>query len=754
MADGKGNTTQYAYDARKRLTTTTYPDQTTKTNAYDGPGNLISVTDQAGQQVQYSYDAANQLINVVQSTQANNSGSQATTIYGYDALGNPITLEDANTHATLQSFDPLSELTSKTLPDKTLTESRTYDSNGNLATVTHFNGVTTTYAYDQLNRLLSRSTPGETPVSFTYSYTGKRQTMSDASGTTSYTYDSMDRLTQKATPEGTLTYSYDAAGNLASMQSADGAVNVGYTWNSLNLLGQVADGRLGTTSYQYDPANNLLTMTYPNQVVSNYTYDELNRVSIMASGNSGYAYQRGPTGNLTGAVELSNRTVNWGYNGVYQLTGETITGDPSKNNGSVGYGLDPVGNRLTESSSLPDIPSGSWGYNPDDEVSSESYDQNGNVIASGGKTFSYDSENHLMSMGGTVALLYDGDGNRVAKSVNGVVTRYLVDDLNPTGYPQVVEELNGSNVATRTYTYGLQRISEYQPISNVWTASFYGYDGMGSVRQLTNAVGAVTDTYEYDAFGNSFTVSGTTPNNYLYRGEQYDPDLGLYYLRARYYNPITGTFMSRDPEKLCRCSLDNPSSLHAYNYASTDPVDRVDPSGRASVGEDEETSLIGLLVVSAKAAVPYAVAAGVGAGVGATAWTMTVSALCLLNYDLEGIEAVTANLGPGEKFWFWMSGCQVKSSRVPGKDIGPYPAPFYPDEQWATEPGNPWQCEANAEGRVTFCKRPCPGGGEEWFTWDPGTKYGEPPHWDWHRCDGTTCKIYTDGTSTCPPEAE
>lgn len=114
---------------------------------------------------------------------------------------------------------------------------------------------------------------------------------------------------------------------------------------------------------------------------------------------------------------------------------------------------------------------------------------------------------------------------------NGVVTRYLVDDLNPTGYPQVVEE-TGS--APRTYTYGLQRVNENQIINGAQTPSFYGYDGMGSVRQLTNLAGAVTDTYEYDAYGNKIASTGTTPNIYLYRGEQWDPDLGLYYLRARY----------------------------------------------------------------------------------------------------------------------------------------------------------------------------------------------------------------------------
>ena len=168
---------------------------------------------------------------------------------------------------------------------------------------------------------------------------------------------------------------------------------------------------------------------------------------------------------------------------------------------------------------------------------------------------------------------------RVAKSVNGVVTRYLVDDLNPTGYPQVVDELT-SGAVTRTYTYGLQRISQDQVISNTWTASFYSYDGGGSVRALTNTAGATTDTYEYDAFGNEFTISGSTPNNYLYRGEQYDPDLGLYHLRARYYNPATGRFMSRDPNAGTPLI---PAMLHKYLYTGGDPVNHIDPRGRADL---------------------------------------------------------------------------------------------------------------------------------------------------------------------------
>jgi len=95
---------------------------------------------------------------------------------------------------------------------------------------------------------------------------------------------------------------------------------------------------------------------------------------------------------------------------------------------------------------------------------------------------------------------------------------------------------------------------------------------------------AITDTYEYDAFGNEFTVSdgSNTPNEMYYRGEQYDPDLGLYYLRARYYNPATGRFMSRDPED---GKAIDPKSLHKYLYAEGDPVNGIDPTGRADLFE-------------------------------------------------------------------------------------------------------------------------------------------------------------------------
>lgn len=607
MTDGNNNTTQYQYDTRKRLVTTTYPDSTTKTNSYDGPGNLISVTDQNGNEVQYAYDAANQLQSVTQTNSPNAPNN--VTSYGYNVLGDITGLTDANSHLTENAFDLLSQPVSKTLPDGTLTETRQYDAAGNLTSLTHFNGKTTTYAYDTLNRLLSRTpdpTTGEPTVSFTYTATGKRASMTDASGTTSYTYDSMDRLTQKATPEGTLNYTYDAAGHMASMTSSHtNGVSASYTYDSLNRLSTVVDAGLTgnqTTTYTYDDANNVATVTYPNSVQTDFSYDELNRVKQLATSQTGYLYTFDAVGNRKTASELNGRSVSWNFDGIYRLTQEIIASAPGNKNGTADYGLDPVGNRSSATSSVPGLSPVGGTFNADDELSGESYDSDGNVTASGGKTFAYDTENHLLSMnGGAVTILYDGDGNRVAKTVSGVTTRYLVDDLNPTGYAQVVEELSSGGAVERQYTYGLERISQNQVVSNTWTPSFYGYDGFGTVRQLTNSAGAITDTYDYDAFGNKINSSGSTPNNYRYRGEQFDSDLGLYYLRARYYNPITGRFMSRDPEDHKLRGPDgkpiDPRELHKYLYADGDPVNGMDPTGRGdsiigyalSIGERAQT---------------------------------------------------------------------------------------------------------------------------------------------------------------------
>jgi RHS repeat-associated protein len=146
-----------------------------------------------------------------------------------------------------------------------------------------------------------------------------------------------------------------------------------------------------------------------------------------------------------------------------------------------------------------------------------------------------------------------------------------------TGYAQVVEELQNNQV-TKQYTYGLDLISQRQSSG----VSFYNYDGHGSVRGLSSVSGSVTDTYAYDAFGTLIERTGTTDNNYLYAGEQFDSDLGFYYNRARYLNVNTGRFMSMDSHE---GGSSDPSSLHKYTYGNNNPANRLDPSGNFSISE-------------------------------------------------------------------------------------------------------------------------------------------------------------------------
>jgi len=113
-----------------------------------------------------------------------------------------------------------------------------------------------------------------------------------------------------------------------------------------------------------------------------------------------------------------------------------------------------------------------FSYNDNDQIAGESYDANGNTLTSGGNTYTYDSQNRLKSANGsTVTMQYDGDGNRIAKTVTGLTTQYLIDDLNPTGYPQVVEEIAGG-VVQRGYTYGHQRISQRQLVNSAFVTSY------------------------------------------------------------------------------------------------------------------------------------------------------------------------------------------------------------------------------------------------------------------------------------------
>jgi YD repeat-containing protein len=300
---------------------------------------------------QFGYDALGRLITVTDAL------GQVTS-YSYDELGNRLTQTDANQHTTSFEYDQLGRGVQRKLP-LGQGESYGYDRVGNLIARTDFNGHTTAYAYDTMNRLtaktadpffsqgacapVSGSTPacGAAQVSYTYTPTGRRASMTDASGATSYAYGRVDRPQVKSTPFGDVRYFWDRAGNQLSLTSPSVSfgASMSYTYDADNRLASVTDA-VGTTNYGYDAVGNLSGVTYPNGVSTNYAYNPLNRLTNLQStcgtaasgcGPSGapiasYTYTLGAAGNRLSVVELSGRTVSYGYDDLYRLTREAIAG--------------------------------------------------------------------------------------------------------------------------------------------------------------------------------------------------------------------------------------------------------------------------------------------------------------------------------------------------------------------------------------------------------------------------------------------
>jgi len=271
------------------------------------------------------------------------------------------------------------------------------------------------------------------------------------------------------------------------------------------------------------------------------------------------------------------------------------------------YDYDAVGNRqsATENGVLT-----TYSYDMNDRMLTSTqagvtttygYDDNGNTLSqtiNGDDTnFGYDARNKLISAVhyqasspvSNVYFQYDIDGNRTRKTDNGTIVNFVVD--RNQSYAQVVQETNDQNATQVTYTHGDDLVSQDRANS----INYYNYDGLGSTRSLTDSFGQVTDTYDYNAYGTLLNQTGSTANNFLYTGEQYDPALKDYYLRARYYDPSAGRFTQMDTYQ---GSATDPITLHKYLYANGDPVDGRDPSGYTNTAEllvaEEDASILAL----------------------------------------------------------------------------------------------------------------------------------------------------------------
>ena len=218
----------------------------------------------------------------------------------------------------------------------------------------------------------------------------------------------------------------------------------------------------------------------------------------------------------------------------------------------------------------------SFAYDPSDRITNPgyTYDANGTLLADGMATYEYDAANRLIqtTRSGVVTTYgYDGWGNLIQDTVNGVTTEFVLDEN--TAYTRILGEIR-SDGGERLYAYGAEGFSAQQAVGG--GIEYPLLDGLGSVRQLTDASGTVILTRSYDAYGAVRLATGTGSTRLGYTGEMQDAISGLVYLRARHYYPVLGRFLQRD-------SFDGapqlPQSFNRYSYAHNNPLGNVDPSG-------------------------------------------------------------------------------------------------------------------------------------------------------------------------------
>ena len=242
------------------------------------------------------------------------------------------------------------------------------------------------------------------------------------------------------------------------------------------------------------------------------------------------------------------------------------------------YTYDPVGNRLSSLGVSP------YSNNTSNELTSTpnasyAYDYNGNTtsktVSSGTTNYTWDYENRLASVtlpgtGGSITFKYDPFGRRIQKAFTQnsttTTTNYLYDGSN------AVEDLdqNGSVLIRYAET---QNIDEPLAEQRSGTTSYYEADGLGSVTSLTNGAGAIANSYTYDSFGNLAASTGSVTNRFQYTAREFDSESGLYYYRARYYDPAGGRFINEDP-------IGFYGGTNFYEYVLNEPLILRDPNGK------------------------------------------------------------------------------------------------------------------------------------------------------------------------------
>lgn len=545
--DADGNVTTYTYDAANELTDTVRADTTDLHTDYNPDGSVLDQVDGAGHSTAYTYDPLGHVVTITDPL------SRATT-YAYDAVGNLIT-----------KMDPVSGATCSASPQVGCT----------------------TYGYDAANELTSiHYSDGTTPnVTMGYDADGRRTSMTDGTGSSSYVWDSLHRMTSSTDGAGnTVGYGYDLRGSLTSLTYPGMSTPVTYGYDAAGRLGTVTDFAGGTFYYNVNNDGNVrnVSLPSPNQGIDFWTYDHADQVtgeSLTIGGGTAYAsvsYTRDANGQLSSETDSGlpgPASTAYTYTPLNQVAtaGTSNYGYDSADNptnlGGVSQIFDSA-NQLCWAGGTGTCATGTGTQYTDDTRGNRTAGQDYSTTSgASAATYAYDQADRLTTdQGGwAVTYTYNGDGLRTRKESKRVrtdiVTPYTWDVHG--SLPQLLYD------GTNRYIYGPGG-SLLEAVGSSST-TYYHQDALGSIRALTDANGNLVGTFTYTPFGTLAASTGTVTTPFMFAGQYHDSENGFYYLRARYYDPSTAQFLSRDPLVA--------QTRSPYGYVGGNPMNRVDPTG-------------------------------------------------------------------------------------------------------------------------------------------------------------------------------
>lgn len=610
VTDANNNAIRYEYDALGRKTRVTTPNgKLTTFDLYDGNSNLIKMTDANANAVPSAqpkntqgaslYNEFDEFNRIVKSLNAKNE----TTQYTYDLLGNRTRVIDANNQTTVFVYNDLGQLIEVKDPiiesgaDKVV--SITYDEVGNRLTYTDRLGEVTRYSYDRLNRLVKEEyLTDNLSANKTYDQYGDLVSTSYGTSTYTYTYDAAHRMKSKtdARVGKTMHWEYDAVGNLIRKITFEGEIYT-YDYNSSNRVVSMSAGEpvYLQASYHYDPAGRLLSRILSNGAATlyNYTADGF-LTSVKQVGANGSVidqrdYEHDHVGNITKQIINGTETIVYGYDPEYRL----LSANSNINANDFSYTYDAVGNRKTKvfngvthhyiytptGNRLDKVRSGST---TGPIVYSFEYDANGSMTGklNGAGTklvhLEYDQRRLAKVMGvnnqvSGLSFDYDANAYRIQKQSTAGTKKYLLEGEH------LEAVYNGNNQVTATYLRGAvidEVINGFEKnASGVMENRTFHHDQVNSVVALSDHNGSKVQSIAYGPFGESLgTAAGSSQNAMQYTGREKDSETGLYYYRARYYDPEIGRFVSEDP-------IGFLGGINFYAYVDNNPLVNNDPTG-------------------------------------------------------------------------------------------------------------------------------------------------------------------------------